>query len=120
METSKKTNNELASNAKDSRQAETESINSSEILLLNICKICNPNGDPGDDNRPRMDEDRGINLATDVRLKAYIREFFTWKKKDVFVRYVNDQPVLPEERLNDIKQEVMKELKRKGGDDAKQ
>ena len=38
-----------------------------EILFLYDCKMCNPNGDPDDENRPRMDYDRERCLVSDVR-----------------------------------------------------
>lgn len=46
-----------------------------EILYLYDAKMCNPNGDPDDENRPRMDVDRERNLVSDVRLKRYIRDY---------------------------------------------
>ncbi|MFY9411841.1 MAG: type I CRISPR-associated protein Cas7, partial [Dethiobacteria bacterium] len=39
----------------------------SEILFLYDAKLCNPNGDPDDENRPRMDYDRERCLVSDVR-----------------------------------------------------
>ncbi len=49
--------------------------NRSEILLLYDVTNANPNGDPLDENKPRMDEATGINLVTDVRLKRFIRDY---------------------------------------------
>ncbi len=46
-----------------------------EILFLYDVKDANPNGDPDDDNRPRMDEN-GFNIVTDVRLKRTIRDYW--------------------------------------------
>lgn len=46
-----------------------------EILFLYDAKMCNPNGDPDDENRPRMDLERERNLVSDVRLKRYIRDY---------------------------------------------
>jgi CRISPR-associated protein Csh2 len=46
-----------------------------EILYLYDARMCNPNGDPDDENRPRMDLDRERNLVSDVRLKRYIRDY---------------------------------------------
>jgi len=54
----------------------SESIkNRSELLFLYDVKYANPNGDPMDMNRPRMDEDSMKCLVTDVRLKRTIRDF---------------------------------------------
>ena len=47
----------------------------SEILFLYDATLTNPNGDPDDENRPRIDPKTGVNLVTDVRLKRYFRDF---------------------------------------------
>jgi CRISPR-associated protein Csh2 len=44
-------------------------MNNSEILYLYDAQLTNPNGDPDEENRPRMDYERGINLVSDLRLK---------------------------------------------------
>lgn len=49
--------------------------NRSELLFLYDVKYANPNGDPMDVNRPRMDEDSMKCLVTDVRLKRTIRDY---------------------------------------------
>lgn len=49
--------------------------NRSELLFLYDVKYANPNGDPMDVNRPRMDEDTMKCLVTDVRLKRTIRDY---------------------------------------------
>lgn len=61
--------------------------NKSELLLLYDVTNANPNGDPMDENKPRMDEKTGINLVTDVRLKRFIRDYlYGVKKLEIFVR----------------------------------
>jgi len=57
----------------------------SEILFLYDAKMCNPNGDPDDENRPRMDPDRERCLVSDVRLKRYIREYLEDKGLTIYV-----------------------------------
>ena len=47
----------------------------SELIFLYDIKDSNPNGDPLDSNKPRMDEETSINLVTDVRLKRTIRDY---------------------------------------------
>ncbi|MBD3190788.1 MAG: type I-B CRISPR-associated protein Cas7/Csh2 [Candidatus Heimdallarchaeota archaeon] len=47
----------------------------SELVFLYDIRDGNPNGDPMDVNKPRMDEETGINLVTDVRLKRTIRDY---------------------------------------------
>ncbi|SDC86059.1 MULTISPECIES: type I-B CRISPR-associated protein Cas7/Csh2 [unclassified Candidatus Frackibacter] len=67
----------------------------SELVFLYDIKDANPNGDPLDANKPRIDEETGINLVTDVRLKRTIRDYFFEYKgyngednKDIFVREI--------------------------------
>ena len=62
--------------------------NRSEILFLYDIQNANPNGDPNDENKPRMDEETGKNLVTDVRLKRTIRDYVNEKGSDIFVREV--------------------------------
>ncbi|OQY08084.1 MAG: type I-B CRISPR-associated protein Cas7/Csh2 [Fusobacteriia bacterium 4572_132] len=73
----------------------------SEILFCYDVTDANPNGDPLDDNKPRIDEETKINIVTDVRLKRTIRDYLYEYKgyngkegKDIFVREIyidNDQ-----------------------------
>ena len=58
----------------------------SEILYIYDARMCNPNGDPDDENKPRMDYTRNINLVSDVRLKRYIRDYLMdYKGGTIFV-----------------------------------
>lgn len=81
--------------------------NRSEILFLYDVKDANPNGDPVDENKPRIDEESGVNIVTDVRLKRTIRDYLhNYKKKDIFVleiREDNGNLKTKEERLKDFK-----------------
>lgn len=47
----------------------------SEILFIYDVSEANPNGDPLELNRPRIDPDTGHNLVTDVRLKRTVRDY---------------------------------------------
>lgn len=69
--------------------------NRQELLFIYDVTDANPNGDPLDENRPRVDEETGINIVTDVRLKRTIRDYLMNYKgyngkesKDIFVREV--------------------------------
>lgn len=63
--------------------------NRSELVFLYDLKDANPNGDPLDENKPRIDEETGINLVTDVRLKRTIRDYlYKFKKLEIFVREI--------------------------------
>jgi len=57
----------------------------SEIIFLYDAKMCNPNGDPDDENRPRFDPDRERCLVSDVRLKRYIRDYLEEKGRTIYV-----------------------------------
>ena len=69
--------------------------NRSELLFCYDVTDANPNGDPIDENKPRIDEETGINFVTDVRLKRTIRDYlYSYKgyngkeDKDIFVREI--------------------------------
>lgn len=69
-----------------------------EFLFLYDVTDANPNGDPLDENKPRIDEETGINIVTDVRLKRTVRDFlFNFKEyngkngKDIFVRTIESE-----------------------------
>ncbi len=74
------------------------SLNRSEILFLYDVTNANPNGDPADGNMPRIDNETGINIVTDVRLKRTIRDYLfnfeghNTKEKDIFVREMEALP----------------------------
>ncbi len=80
--------------------------NRSEILFLYDVSNANPNGDPVDENKPRIDEETGINLVSDVRLKRTIRDYlYDYLGKDIFVREIRDDNgnlKTKEERLKDF------------------
>ncbi|SFL97151.1 type I-B CRISPR-associated protein Cas7/Csh2 [Halanaerobium salsuginis] len=90
----------------------------SELIFLYDIKDANPNGDPLDANKPRIDEETGINLVTDVRLKRTIRDYlFDYKgfngenNKDIFVREIkNDDKTIQDgkARAKDFKEDPKK------------
>jgi len=73
----------------------------SEILFIYDAKMCNPNGDPDDENRPRMDTDRERNLVSDVRLKRYIRDYLQDKGYIIYVTKA-EGVVIAGERLKKV------------------
>lgn len=65
--------------------------NRSEILFVYDVTDANPNGDPIDENKPRIDEETGINIVTDVRLKRTVRDYLhDFRKQEIFVREETD------------------------------
>lgn len=78
-------------------------MNNSEILYLYDASLTNPNGDPDEENRPRMDYDRDVNLVSDLRIKRYIRDYIQMKGKNIFVRTLNDAAVMPGDIIKTLK-----------------
>jgi len=67
--------------------------NRSELVFLYDIKDANPNGDPMDENKPRIDEETERNIVTDVRLKRTIRDYlYMFKEKEIFVREIEYEP----------------------------
>lgn len=62
----------------------------SEILFVYDAQDCNPNGDPYNDNQPRIDQATGQAVVTDVRLKRYLREQLQTDGHGVFIRTPDD------------------------------
>lgn len=92
--------------------------NNSEILFIYDAKMCNPNGDPDDENKPRMDYDRNINLVSDVRLKRYIRDYLinykldnNDKPLDIFITKIDNETVSATKRLEKLIENHREEIK---------
>ena len=67
-------------------------MNRSEILFLYDISDANPNGDPLDGNKPRVDEETEINIVTDVRLKRTIRDYLhDFKNQGIFIKEIQDE-----------------------------
>lgn len=78
-------------------------MNNGEILYMYDAKLCNPNGDPDEENRPRFDAEREINLVSDLRIKRYVRDYLHEEEgKDIYVRKIEDKPVTAGERVKDF------------------
>jgi len=73
--------------------------NNSDILFIYDASMTNPNGDPDDENKPRMDYDTETNLVSDVRLKRYIRDYLEDQGEHIFVSKVEGQTVDSTQRL---------------------
>ena len=86
----------------------------SEILFLYDVKDINPNGDPLDENKPRMDEETMQNLVTDVRLKRTIRDYLhNFLDEEIFIKEVRkaDGALKTKgERLKDLDIKTAKDL----------
>lgn len=93
----------------------------SEILFCFDITDANPNGDPSDNNKPRIDEETKVNIVTDVRLKRTIRDFLYeyegfndyTKGKDIFIREIvydeeNQYIQTAKKRANDFEKKLEK------------
>ena len=66
--------------------------NRREYLFLYDVSFANPNGDPNDENKPRIDEETGRNIVTDVRLKRTIRDYLKdFEGLEIFVRQISNE-----------------------------
>ncbi len=89
--------------------------NRSELLFLYDITDSNPNGDPIDENKPRIDEETGINFVTDVRLKRTVRDYLhDYRGEEIFILELRDGNGMlkdKEARLNEFKDnnELIKE-----------
>lgn len=94
----------------------SEIKNRSEIVFLYDIKDANPNGDPLDENKPRIDEETGINIVTDVRLKRTIRDYLmNFKKQEIFIKEIvkdDGTQKTREERIKEEKVETPKDAEK--------
>ncbi len=88
-------------------------MNRSELVFLYDISYANPNGDPLDENKPRIDEDVELNIVTDVRLKRTIRDYLhDFKGQGIFVKEIEDE----NGNIQDAKLRAMDYLTDKNGD----
>lgn len=88
--------------------------NRSEILFIYDIKDANPNGDPMDENKPRIDQETEINIVTDVRLKRTIRDYLhNFKGQEIFI--IKE---ITEEGTQKTREARLKELKIKSKTDG--
>ena len=85
--------------------------NRHEILFLYDVSWANPNGDPMDENKPRIDEETGVNIVTDVRLKRTVRDALMELGQEIFLR---------EERTDDGSRKTKEDIMSYYNNDPKQ
>ncbi|MDO5656193.1 MAG: type I CRISPR-associated protein Cas7 [Flavobacteriaceae bacterium] len=78
--------------------------NSSDFLFIYEAIQCNPNGDPDQENKPRMDYDTKTNLVTDTRVKRFIRDYLKSKNEDeiIFVDMEGNSKVSVDNKLKAV------------------
>ncbi|WP_143959727.1 CRISPR-associated protein [Litoribacter populi] len=76
--------------------------NNSDFLFLYEASQCNPNGDPDQENKPRMDYDTDTNIVTDTRVKRYIRDFLKMTGQQIFVDMEGESKVSADSKLKAV------------------
>jgi len=78
--------------------------NSSDFLFIYEAIQSNPNGDPDQENKPRMDYDTNTNLVTDTRVKRFIRDYLksTNENECVFVDMEGNSKVSVDSKLKAV------------------
>lgn len=78
--------------------------NSSDFLFIYEAIQCNPNGDPDQENKPRMDYDTSTNLVTDTRIKRFIRDYLktTNDEEIIFVDMEGNSKVSVDSKLRAV------------------
>lgn len=78
----------------------------SDFLYIYEAIQCNPNGDPDQENKPRMDYDTNTNLVTDTRVKRYIRDYVKQNGGEIFVDMEGNSKVTMDDKLKAILQKI--------------
>lgn len=78
--------------------------NSSDFLFIYEAIQSNPNGDPDQENKPRMDYDTKTNLVTDTRVKRFIRDYLKNINQEevIFVDMEGDSKVSVDSKLKAV------------------
>lgn len=78
-----------------------------DFIYIFDVKDGNPNGDPNADNMPRIDDETGQGLVTDVCLKRKVRNYVLVKKEmqEGFDIYIKERAVL-DSVINDVYKEI--------------
>jgi CRISPR-associated protein Csh2 len=86
--------------------------NSSDFLFVHEAIQCNPNGDPDQENKPRMDYDTKTNLVTDTRVKRYIRDYLkaTSDEERVFVDMEGNSKVSVDSKLKAVVKRTLENI----------
>lgn len=74
----------------------------SDFLFIYDATLSNPNGDPDQENKPRMDYDTDTNLVTDTRVKRSIRDYLKATGNEIFVDMEGDTKVSPDSKLKAV------------------
>jgi CRISPR-associated protein Csh2 len=81
--------------------------NNSDFIFLYDATLCNPNGDPDQENKPRMDYDTSTNLVTDTRVKRYMRDYLKDMGQEIFVDMEGESKVSSDSKLDFVVQRIL-------------
>lgn len=76
--------------------------NNRDFMFIFDAINTNPNGDPDQENKPRMDNETKTLLVSDARQKRNLRDFLYLKGYDIFVHTVDDTKVTMEKMLDAV------------------
>ena len=79
--------------------------NRREYLFVYSVKDANPNGDPLAANHPRYDDENGVVLVSDVRIKRTVRDQWLREGKSVFV---DGEAKTLKQRIEELKKNIMR------------
>lgn len=79
----------------------------SDFIFLYDATLCNPNGDPDQENKPRMDYDTNTNLVTDTRVKRYIRDYLKDLGQEIFVDMEGESKVSSDSKLDYVVERIL-------------
>lgn len=88
-------------------------VKNNEIIFIYDAKMCNPNGDPDEENKPRMDYITNRNLVSDVRLKRYVRDYLHSKGLEIWISKLDDEIVDATQRLKALAERYNTETSKK-------
>lgn len=77
-------------------------MNNKDFLFITDATLSNPNGNPDDENRPRMDYDTKTLLVSDVRVKRTWRDFAKEKGYEILISTSNDEKVTLENKIKEV------------------
>jgi len=86
----------------------------SELLFCYDVTDANPNGDPSDSNKPRIDEETKINIVTDVRFKRTIRDYLY--EYEGYNNYKNGKDIFIREIVYDEENQYIQDAKKRAAD----
>lgn len=87
----------------------------SDFLFLFEAAMTNPNGDPDQENKPRMDYETNTALVSDARRKRDIRDFLKRKGFPIFVDTLNDKKVPMDKMFEHIRDQWLEDDERFAG-----